>query len=60
MIKKNKITTKCKKNGKWLFLEVKYGKEYMGQIQIRKPKKDIPKIMKALRKGLIIADKYFL
>ena len=52
MIKATKMRAGCLKQGDWLFLQTHYGHNYMGQIMIKKPEKDIPKIIKALEKGL--------
>jgi len=54
MIKKKSksLTTFCLTQGDWLFLRAHYGWSYMAQVMIKNPKKDIPKLIKALKKGL--------
>ena len=53
MIKAKKMRAACtKEEESFMFLKVHYGKNYMGQIMIQNPKKDIPKMIKALRSGL--------
>lgn len=51
IVKKKGFRTKCDKGKKWYFLKVHYDKNYMGQIMIKDPIKDIPKIIKVLKEA---------
>jgi hypothetical protein len=55
MIRMKKFRVSCDFMGsvkKFLFLKIGYKKDYMGQIQIRNPPNEIPRIVKCLNKAL--------